>query len=157
MRLLCFCTFYLIHLFLVSLFSFLSKIIFCYYLYFKIYFYHMNTASDLRFVWVLILRSVLFFFFKKKTRYHQYNNTYVIVWLRPETKAPRGHPSPRWGTEENRKKQAETGGSGYRQFNRTAKGTVTTMIQTRRIHNRNSRNGQSHSHHLWWQRFLSLE
>jgi len=33
-------------------------------------------------------------------------------WLPPATKAPHGHPSPRWRAEENEKKQAETGGSG---------------------------------------------
>jgi len=37
-----------------------------------------------------------------------------MVWLRPATKGPRGHPSPRWGAEENGKKQAETGGVGIR-------------------------------------------
>ena len=36
----------------------------------------------------------------------------VLVWVRPATKAPRSRPSPRWGAEENGKKQAETGGSG---------------------------------------------
>jgi len=36
----------------------------------------------------------------------------VMVWLRPATKATRDRPSPRWGAEENGKKQAETGGSG---------------------------------------------
>jgi len=36
----------------------------------------------------------------------------VLVRLQPATKAPRGHPSPRWGAEENGKKEAETGGSG---------------------------------------------
>jgi len=36
------------------------------------------------------------------------------------TKAPRSHPSPRRGAEENGKKQAETGGSKQGQFNRTA-------------------------------------
>jgi len=45
-----------------------------------------------------------------------------MFWFRlqPVTKAPRGRPSPRRGAEENGKKQAETGGSGYGQFNRTA-------------------------------------
>ena len=36
----------------------------------------------------------------------------VIVWLQPATKVPCGRPSPRWGAEENGKKEAETGGSG---------------------------------------------
>jgi len=45
---------------------------------------------------------------------------FVMVWLRPATKAPHGHPSPCWGVEENGKKHAEAGGSGQRQFNRTA-------------------------------------
>jgi len=44
----------------------------------------------------------------------------VMVWLRPATKAPRSRPSPHRRAEENRKKQAETGGSGQGQFNRTA-------------------------------------
>jgi len=37
-----------------------------------------------------------------------------VFWFRlqPATKAPRSHPSPRRGAEENGKKQAETGGSG---------------------------------------------
>jgi len=47
-------------------------------------------------------------------------NKSVIIWLQPVTKAPCGHLCPRWGVEENRKKQAETGGSGLIQFNRTA-------------------------------------
>jgi len=33
-------------------------------------------------------------------------------WLQPATKAPRGRPSPHRGSDENGKKQAETGGSG---------------------------------------------
>jgi len=36
----------------------------------------------------------------------------VIVWLRLAIKGPCGSPSPRWGAEEDRKKQAKTGGSG---------------------------------------------
>jgi len=36
----------------------------------------------------------------------------VLIWLRLATKAPRGHPSPCRGAEENGKKEAETGGSG---------------------------------------------
>jgi len=36
----------------------------------------------------------------------------VIVWLRPATKEPHGHPSPHWDEEEKGKKQTETGGSG---------------------------------------------
>ena len=45
-----------------------------------------------------------------------------LFWFRlpPATKAPRGRPSPRRRAEENGKKEAETGGSGYGQFNRTA-------------------------------------
>jgi len=39
-------------------------------------------------------------------------NMFVMVWLRPALKAPRGCPSPHQGAEENGKKQAETGGSG---------------------------------------------
>jgi len=38
----------------------------------------------------------------------------VIVWLRPVTKAPRGRPSPRWGAEENGKKQAKNWWVGIR-------------------------------------------
>jgi len=46
----------------------------------------------------------------------------LLFWFRmqPATKAPCGCPSPRQGAEENGKKQAETGGSGQGQFNRTA-------------------------------------
>ena len=36
----------------------------------------------------------------------------VLVWLHLATKVPCGHPSPRWGAEENGKKQTENGGSG---------------------------------------------
>jgi len=43
-----------------------------------------------------------------------------MVWLQPATNAPHSRPSPRRGAEENGKKEAETGGSGSGQFNRTA-------------------------------------
>jgi len=36
----------------------------------------------------------------------------VMVWLWPATKVPRGRPSLHQGAEENRRKQAETGGLG---------------------------------------------
>jgi len=37
-----------------------------------------------------------------------------MFWFRlqPASKAPRGHPSPRRGAEENGKREAGTGGSG---------------------------------------------
>jgi len=40
--------------------------------------------------------------------------SFWLFWFRllPATKAPRGHPSPCRGAEENEKKEAETGGSG---------------------------------------------
>jgi len=63
-----------------------------------------------------------------------------MVWLRPATKAPHGSPTPPPGAEKNGKKQAETGGSGQGQFTRTAKGTVTTMIQIRRKQDTNRTN-----------------
>jgi len=44
----------------------------------------------------------------------------VVVWPQLATKAPSGSPSPRRAAEENGKKQAEIGGSGQGQFNRTA-------------------------------------
>jgi len=44
----------------------------------------------------------------------------VMVWLWLATKGPSGRPSPHWGAEDNRKKQAKTGRSGQGQFHRTA-------------------------------------
>jgi len=45
-----------------------------------------------------------------------------MLWfqLPPATEAPCGRPSPRRRAEENEKKEAENGGSGEGQFNRTA-------------------------------------
>jgi len=60
----------------------------------------------------------------------------VLVWLRLATKVPRGCPSPRWGAEENGKRQAETGGWDKGSLiEQQTKGTGTTMIQIRRKHN----------------------
>ena len=42
----------------------------------------------------------------------QTENTIVMVWLQPATKAPRGCPSPHRDAEENGKKEAETDESG---------------------------------------------
>jgi len=58
-------------------------------------------------------------------------------------------PSPGRGWEENGKKKAKTGGSGLDKGSLTeqqTKGTATTTIQIRTIHNTNGRNGQSCSH-----------
>jgi len=58
----------------------------------------------------------------KKGKKEDPGNYRPVFWFRlpPATKSPRGRPSPRRRAEENEKKQAETGGSGYGQFNRTA-------------------------------------
>jgi len=66
-----------------------------------------------------------------------------VFWfgLQPARKAPRGHPSPHWGAEENGKKQAETvvGQDKGSLAEQQTKGTATTTIQIRRIHRTNRR------------------
>jgi len=71
----------------------------------------------------------------------QYLSIYVVVlvWLQPATKAPRGHPSPRRGAEENGKKQAEklVGRDKGSLTEQQTEGTGRTTIQIRRKHNTN--------------------
>ena len=68
--------------------------------------------------------------------------SYVFwFWLQPVTKVPRGRPSPRWGAEENGKKQAETVGRDKGSLTeQQTEGTVTTRIQKRGIHKTNPQN-----------------
>jgi len=78
-------------------------------------------------------------------------HTIVIVWLWPATKGPRSHsatPPPRWGVEENRKKNRQklvSRDKGSLTEQQT-KGTVTGAIQIRRIHNTKQQNAESRSH-----------
>jgi len=63
----------------------------------------------------------------------------VIVWLQPATTGPHGRPSSCQGADENGEKQAKNWWDKGSLTEQQRKGTITTMMPIRRIHNTNRR------------------